>query len=152
MKTTVTKVGKRPRKKPSAPRKKEKSPEESLNALNARCQRQEERLESLTTKHETTLKERAVLTHIVAREQQVRAGQTPRKKIIESQDVRSFMKYACTLFDKLQRRMHITLRYAWFCLWLCTHYDIRRQRGGAPGSMLSACTVLSYFKRERAGG
>lgn len=152
MKATVTKVGKRPLKKPSAQRKKEKSPEEALNALNARCTRQEERLESLTTKHEMTLKERDVLTYIVHQTQMDSTGEGLHKTIIECQDVYTFMEHASQAFDRLQHRMHITLRYAWFCQWLCTKYSIRRQRGGAGGAVLSACTVLSYFKRERAGG
>lgn len=152
MKTIVAKVGKHPRKKPSAQRKKEKSLKETLNTLNTRYEREEKQMESLTTKHETTFKERDVLTYIVHREQMDSAGQGPGKTIIECQDVYSFMERASRLFDKLQRRLHISLRYAWFCQWLCTKYSILRQRGGAPGAVLSPCTVLSYFKRERAGG
>lgn len=152
MKATVTKVRKHPKKKTSVKRKKEKSPEESLDAINARYTRQEKQLESLTTKHETTFKERAVLIYIVHQAQMDKAGQGPRKTIIECQDVYTFMKHASQTFDRLQHRMQITLRYAWFCQWLCTKYSIRRQRGGAEGDVLSAQTVLSYFKRERAGG
>lgn len=109
-------------------------------------------MESLTTKHEKTLKERTVLTYIVHREQLDRCGKGLRKGIIRWQDVRSFMEHASRVFDHLQRRLHISLRYAWFCQWLCTKYSFCRQRGGSGGSVLSPCTVLSYFKRERAGG
>lgn len=152
MKAIRTKVGKQTRKSQSAKRKKEKSPEESLQVLNTRSQREVERLEALTPRHETTLKERAVLIEIIRCQQLARSGQAPPKKIIESADVYSFMAHASQLYERLQRRLHIPLRYEWFCQWLCTKYDIRRQRGGGAQSVLSPYTVLSYFKRERAGG
>lgn len=124
---------------------------EALNSLNARCKREKNHLESLRSRYETTLKERAVLLHIVHREEEARCGKGRCKSMICWQELRSFMEYASRLFDRLQRRLRISLRYAWFCQWLCTQYGFCRQRGGALGTLLSPYTVLSYFKRERAG-
>lgn len=73
------------------------------------------------------------------------------KRVIEAIDVRSFLHRASMLWENLQRRFHIHIKYTWFCQFICLRYSLKRQRGGIPGSDLSPTTVLSYFKRERAG-
>ena len=73
------------------------------------------------------------------------------KKVIEALDVRPFLHRAAQFWDVLNRRFHIHIKYIWFCQFICLRYSLKRQRGGIPGSDLSPTTVLSYFKRERAG-
>lgn len=73
------------------------------------------------------------------------------KKVIEAMDVRPFLHQAAQFWNVLKRRFHIHIKYTWFCQFICLRYSLKRQRGGIPGSDLSPTTVLSYFKRERAG-
>lgn len=73
------------------------------------------------------------------------------KRVIEALDVRSFLHRAAMFWEVLNRRFHIHIKYTWFCQFICLRYSLKRQRGGIPGSDLSPTTVLSYFKRERAG-
>lgn len=73
------------------------------------------------------------------------------KKVIEAWDVRPFLHQAAQFWNVLKRRFHIHIKYTWFCQFICLRYSLKRQRGGIPGSDLSPTTVLSYFKKERAG-
>ena len=73
------------------------------------------------------------------------------RRIIEAADVHDFLHRASLFLDNLQHHFHIYIKYAWFCQFICLRFSLRRQRGGIPGSDLSPTTILSYFKRERAG-
>lgn len=73
------------------------------------------------------------------------------RRVIEALDVHRFLHHASCFLDYLQSHFHIYIKYAWFCQFICLRYSLKRQRGGMPGSDLSPTTVLSYFKKERAG-
>ena len=73
------------------------------------------------------------------------------RRVIEALDVHRFLHRASCFLDYLQSHFHIYIKYAWFCQFICLRYSLKRQRGGVPGSDLSPTTVLSYFKKERAG-
>lgn len=84
----------------------------------------------------------------------ITAVATPRKrvkKVIEACEVRPFLHQAAQFWNVLKRRFNIHIKYTWFCQFICLRYSLKRQRGGIPGSDLSPTTVLSYFKKERAG-
>ena len=71
----------------------------------------------------------------------------PRTKI-QAEDVGIFLHRASLVYNKLIKICPL-ITYPMFCEYLAWRYNF--DKAHAPGEYLALSTILSYFKRERAG-
>lgn len=72
---------------------------------------------------------------------------TPCTKI-QARDVGIFLHRASLVYNKLVKICPL-ITYLMFCQYLAWRYNFSKMH--APGEYLALSTILSYFKRERAG-
>ena len=119
----------------------------SIQDLKESLRKKEEKQQRL---HEQTVKKDIrVLRYLIAKEEEAASPQAPRKRKIPQKQINDFFTRIALFYEDLQRRLNLRITYRCFCRWLCTRYEFESRYHDRH--ILSPCTILGYFKRERGG-
>ena len=126
--------------------------EEDIEALLARKEealaKQQERKEKLDRTMENTRADLEQLRYTLLGLKRIRSRKRPRTLVRRTSVSDCFTRLSC-LLDRMQHRLHRLLNNTWFCILVNARYAFESRTQCTPHRMLTASTVLGYFKRER---